>query len=310
MICKEKAKVAILMSTYNGEQYVLEQLESIQNQVDVKLDIYIRDDFSTDTTYEQLKKYCISHENVQLYRDNNVGVGNSFMQLLYYVPDFYDYYAFSDQDDIWEKDKIIQAIECLVNNNAILYGSNQRCVDSEENFLEYRYNKDERINLSPESILERNMIAGCTMVFTRELYLILNKHRPTPDLLHNRIHDVWVAMVASLCGKIYYDNRAFMNYRQHEKNLVGAYDYGIICDIKRKIKKIFCVAERNGRSRLAEEIVYYFPLESQKHDCLKMAANSKTVNGKLLLLKNRYKFIIYTGETQLGFMLKVLLGVF
>ena len=99
-------KVAILMSTYNGEKYLDEQIGSILAQEGVDVTLYIRDDGSSDRTAEIIKYYCKRYHNVSFTQGENLGVGNSFMQLVYDAKDVYDYYAFADQDDIWLRDKL------------------------------------------------------------------------------------------------------------------------------------------------------------------------------------------------------------
>lgn len=94
-------KVAVLLSTYNGSKYIKEQIDSILSQEGVNIDIYIRDDESTDETVNIIYEY--KSNNIFLTEGKNIGVGNSFMELLYSVPEIYDYYAFADQDDIWSE---------------------------------------------------------------------------------------------------------------------------------------------------------------------------------------------------------------
>ena len=104
-------KVAILMSTYNGEKYLDEQIGSILAQEGVDVTLYIRDDGSSDRTAEIIKYYCKSYHNVSFTQGENLGVGNSFMQLVYDAKDVYYYYAFADQDDIWLPEKIKMAAD-------------------------------------------------------------------------------------------------------------------------------------------------------------------------------------------------------
>ena len=98
--------IAVMMSTFNGEAYVEEQINSILNQLNVKISLFIRDDGSKDKTISIIRNKINRNSNIQLIQGENVGVGNSFMNLLYSTPDDYDFYAFSDQDDIWESEKI------------------------------------------------------------------------------------------------------------------------------------------------------------------------------------------------------------
>ena len=123
-----KPTVAVLMSTYNGENYISEQIESILSQKDVNIKLYIRDDGSEDKTLSILKQYSVL-DNVKLVVDGeNIGPGNSFMRLLYTYAGLegVEFFAFSDQDDIWFSNKIAIAIETLGDSGqAKLYCSNQ-----------------------------------------------------------------------------------------------------------------------------------------------------------------------------------------
>jgi rhamnosyltransferase len=302
---------AVLISTYNGSKYIREQLDSILAQNTVAIDIYVRDDGSTDgKTREILCEYASQYSNFFVVFSKNIGVGNSFMTLLYSVPDKYEYYAFSDQDDIWDKEKISVSIETLEKTGALLYASNQECVNKNGISQGLRYEKDCRIHLEPIPILEKNMLAGCTMVFSGKLYKLLTEEgrRPSSDLLENRIHDVWVAMIASLYQAITYDERAFMKYRQHENNVVGAYEESIFCRIKQILMKIVNRKLRNGRSMLAREVCFKF--HDQADHLLQVCANSSTLRGKLQILKHNKEFRCYTKENRLSFFIKVMLGFF
>lgn len=136
-------KVAILMSTYNGSRYLSEQIDSILCQEGADVTLYIRDDGSSDQTIDIIKKYAKKYQNIILTTGQNVGVGNSFMQLVYDCPDDFDYYAFSDQDDIWLKEKLKVAIDNIKQKDTpTLYASNQMLVDENGKQISLRYSKD------------------------------------------------------------------------------------------------------------------------------------------------------------------------
>lgn len=100
--------VQVVMSTYNGEKYLKEQIDSILSQEGVDVRLYIRDDGSSDRTTDILASYQ-EHKNVKIEKGNNLGFAKSFLTALDEC-DEADYYAFSDQDDVWEKDKLSTAI--------------------------------------------------------------------------------------------------------------------------------------------------------------------------------------------------------
>lgn len=300
------SSVAVLMSAYNGEKYIREQIDSILNQQGVEVSLFVRDDGSCDSTKVILDDYQ-KRGLTTVYYGDNLGVGNSFMQLLYTVPASFDYYAFADQDDIWATDKLIRAIEMLQDSGKALYASNQECVDYQGKSLGLRYEQDKFIHLLPEQIISRNMIAGCTMVFTSKLRDVMaaQDSRPSESLLRNRIHDVWVASAASLNGGIIYDSLSFISYRQHGNNVVGAYEGGFVKKLRQRLKKLSNKEFRKGRSALAKELMRCFPSAAAQFPLVGVCAG-----GKSGVLKNSKILRSYTGESYLGFTVKVLLGLF
>lgn len=300
-------KIAVLMSTYNGQKYIRNQIESILNQNGVDVDLYIRDDGSSDNTLNIIKEY----KNIILYQGKNIGVGNSFMNLLYCVPQQYDYYAFSDQDDIWMTDKLIIAINKIKDNyngGSVLYCSNQILVDKDLKKIGMRY--DIAPDISCEQIFSVNKVSGCTMVWNKTLQKLLCNKKPSCDLLKCRIHDVWVAIVASISGKIIYDSNGYILYRQHENNVVGGIEDNKLDKLKYGIKKIKEKKLRNGRSLMAKEVLELFPEQAKKYNVFLLSKDLESINGKLKIIRNNKLFRQYTGENRLSFSLKVLLGVF
>ena len=253
---EKKPGVAVILSTYNGERFLKEQMESVLSQKGAEIYVFARDDGSTDATVEILKSF---EGRVRVYEEENAGVGNSFMQCLYKTGEEYDYYAFCDQDDVWLDNKLLRAIEeidAYIKDNGeacpVLYCSNQMLTDAEGNETGLRHEKP--LNTAYLQVLNNNLLTGCTMVWNKEMQKLLydENRRPSQDLLQKRIHDVWVAMVASVAGKIIYDENAYIRYRQHESNVVGSEGTGTVTGWKKKLKD---PSLRNGRSTLAREIL-------------------------------------------------------
>ena len=103
-------KIAVLLSTYNGEKFLSVQLESLLAQKDVDLTIFVRDDGSSDTTPNVLVQFAAQHNNIHLRLEKNIGVIASFFDLMTTVDDDFDYYALADQDDYWLPEKLISAV--------------------------------------------------------------------------------------------------------------------------------------------------------------------------------------------------------
>lgn len=312
-----RPKVAVLMSTYNGEKYIREQIDSILAQKDVDVTLFIRDDGSTDETINIVKEYIHGSikENgisrIHIKRGKNAGPGSSFMRLLYSVPDTFDYYAFSDQDDIWLEDKLYVAVNTLKKTNKMLYTCNLMCVDKDGNEIGLR--NQQPADHSCYAIMLSNKTNGCTMVFTNELFKLVSEkcRRPKEVLFTARCHDTWLGAVSAVMNEIVYDFDYHMYYRQHENNVIGAYDYdSFLKRAKAKYKKIINKSKRNGRSKLAKELYSCFPEYLESHPYIRMAAQADTIKGKLYLIKNYDFYRKYADQGRLMYILYVLFGLY
>ena len=103
-----KNTVTVFMSTYNGEKYLEQQIESILHQEHVKVKLFIRDDGSKDNTIKILRKYS-KLSNIHVIYGDNIGYAKSFLKIIE-NNEYTSYYSFSDQDDIWLPNKLHEAI--------------------------------------------------------------------------------------------------------------------------------------------------------------------------------------------------------
>lgn len=211
-------EVTVLMSVYNGEPYLREQLDSLLGQKGVRLSILARDDGSSDRSREILEEYqargCLTW-----YTGENLRAARSFLHLLREAPQS-DYYAFCDQDDYWLEDKVRIALDCLETldeNRPALYYGRPRLVSAD---LTPIYGSDRARDkmLDFKSALINSNATGCTMVFNRSLRdKVLEK---TPDYLS--MHDTWLHKVCIVTGgQLYFDEDVHILYRQHGSNAVG-----------------------------------------------------------------------------------------
>ena len=215
MNCEMEKSVCILMSTYNGEKYIKEQIESIIGQKGVNVHLVVRDDGSSDRTVEVIKTYIDQGADIELIQGENVGPSESFLELIYMDKE-YEYYALADQDDIWHKEKICSAVQKLkiLDEQPSLYYSSVTLVDS--------YGKPLPIHASTEEATTDNGLfgfyaTGCTIVYNKRMHELLMKYRP-----HNVfMHDAWLLTVACYCGRVVYDEQSYIDYRQHERNVIG-----------------------------------------------------------------------------------------
>lgn len=247
-----KDKVAILLSTYNGEQYLKDQIESILNQTHQDFTLYIRDDGSTDNTISLLDNY--SSESIELIQDElgNVGIAKSFRMLMESVSA--DYYLFADQDDIWELNKLEilldRAKQSPHQNEPYLLFSNMSVFD-ENSGEKYDFFKKFKINSEAiETGLFRGTISGCLMLFNEAA-----KQRALATHVNSgMLHDWDVFMTCYLFGKIELIDPQLIHHRLHDKNAIGQiFELPISVLVKDLIKYFF-----NSRAYRKIELETYF----------------------------------------------------
>ena len=215
----DTVKVCVMLSSYNGEKYIREQIDSILAQElpeQCDLSLIVRDDGSTDGTIDILAEYE-GRGLLTLIQGENLGVTGSFFALLNHTTGKYDYYSFSDQDDRWHEDKMFRALSVLSRKDKKiphLYCSEYYyCDEHLGSPVPSTHNKlDPRVSL----LLFENTISGNTIVFNDALasYVI--------QAGRNGIycHDWWVALVASAVGDIEYDDQFYsLDYRRDGRNV-------------------------------------------------------------------------------------------
>lgn len=308
-------KILILLSTYNGEKYLDEQLNSIYAQKNVRVHILARDDGSTDTTLSILRKYQTTYGQMTIYSDKNIGCKKSFFKLIQIASSLnavFDYYAFSDQDDIWDSDKLISAINILdtSQNKYKLYYSDSRCVDN--NVKEIPVLPIITEESLPSAVISSHSL-GCTQVFNNSLLykasIINTSILPSlTDQEYMPQHDTWLLVTArSLNGFLYHDLVPHINYRQHASNVVGGGTNSSISTFFSRLKRHW--QHPNMRSRLALYIIIayaeYLP-EASYMILTQIAYYKSTLKSKLRLLFSRK---IVTGNRAIDIPMKILIAL-
>ncbi len=300
--------VAVLMSTYNGEKYLKEQIDSILNQKNVQVILVVRDDGSTDQTISMLQRYEVEGQLI-LRAGENLGVGNSFMDLLYHAPQA-DYYAFADQDDIWLENKLDVAIQKIdEKGGAVIYSSNQMLVDGEGNQLGLRYQTPPFTRLFP--LIDRNILCGCTMVMNQEMARVISQEhrRPSKELLKKRLHDSWLLQAGNCIGSVLYDEQSYILYRQHGDNVVGVKKMSPWKRLGLYVNVILGKNQGHLRSWTANELrrCYGDIVVGEAKEVLDLYGGLRTWKGKKQFLSSEYATQV-TGNRKL-FSLKVWFGL-
>lgn len=301
--------VTVLMSTYNGEKYLREQLESIFNQKNVHVRMIVRDDGSDDHTVDILREYQQKYSDMKIILDGEKKYAcMSFLSLITEFSDD-DYFALADQDDIWDFDKLECAIAKLKNedeNQILLYFSNLKIVDSEGEF--YRLSHDtERNTCNKYSSLIDNQVTGCTAVYNRKLAEFVNGRKPKDFSMH----DAYLFIVASFFGKVVYDSKAHISYRQHGNNTIGAnLQKPKTRDVlKRGIKRIFNRKLQPRKDNAKQFYAVYSDLlnDIDKEKVRELADYKKSLSSRIKLLLDK-DFSSFSNKKTLFFKVLVLLG--
>ena len=216
-------KVAVLLCTMQAQHFLAHQLNSIATQTHPSWAIWASDDGSDDHTHAILEYYQ-SHwgeSRLSIHAGPEEGSTANFLSLTCRADIDADYFAYADQDDIWEADKLGRAVAWLTtvpDNTPALYGSRTLLVDGRNQHLGYSpmFNKEP----SFRNALVQSIAGGNTMVFNRAARDLLRKAGENVEAI---THDWWAYMLVTGCGgSVHYDPYPTVRYRQHANNQFGA----------------------------------------------------------------------------------------
>ena len=221
-------QVQIVMAVYNGSLYLKEQLESIINQDYKNWQLLISDDNSNDDSLEIINSYAAKDNRIKVVlKDTAFGnAGTHFLSLLKITTS--KYVMCSDQDDVWDSNKITVCLNAMVQEEStspdtpILIHTDLRVVDSELNHIADSFYKYSGINPNTSTFefhIATANVTGCTMLIyanLRDLIKLTNNDR------YICMHDWWCSLIASAFGRIGFIDNQTICYRQHENNTLGA----------------------------------------------------------------------------------------
>jgi glycosyltransferase involved in cell wall biosynthesis len=238
--------VIILLSTYNGQTYLGELLESLRTQTAAeRVHLLIRDDGSTDATRSVLAAANLSPLAVGLIKGPNLGLNASFATLARAVPQGFSTIMLCDQDDVWLPDKVALAAEALSNadpETPTLYCSRSTLTDADLNPI--GLTADARRGPSLRHALFQNIAPGHTMAFNPAL-LRLFSATFNDDAI---IHDWWLYLLAVSHGQVIFDPEPHAYYRQHGGNEIG-YSASRLQRLRRDLRRLV----REDRSALTQQ---------------------------------------------------------
>lgn len=298
-------KIGVVLATYNGEEFIEDQLISIVSQKGVQIDwILINDDGSSDNTLSVIYNLQKRFSFIKLLQSNDLGPRKAFFHLLNNIPSTgVDYVALSDQDDIWLPGKLFEAIGEMKKTRASLSISSVISA----NFQTHHYDTSgyDEFLYSFSQALVRNNAIGMTMVLDAEL--VSKLRLPDGSLSEYVLHDWWIYVSALALGKTvtFIDNPGVL-YRQHGKNVVGGDKMTKFNWMKRQLKNV--KSRKNVRKNLATILLQQYRGELTELNAEQLVRISEyqslSVVGKYDLVKHK---VVDGGSFKRNVLLMVLL---
>ena len=241
--------ILIMMTTYNGEEFLIQQIESICQQSYSNWQLVVRDDGSSDQTLAILNTYAEKDARIQVVQNQTDyhGAYPNFWGLVAYCKQLkaYDYYMFADQDDVWDKDKLEVYMDFCsdkgLNEPLLVYGD-MRIIDGDGKVTSNSLEANLGIAYTNAiSTFFAHKVHGCNSFFNRclfELALPLSPEEPEAKYVS---HDNYYTKFAALLGQVYYLPRPMMSYRRYGTNVTSQHAYDF--KLKRILKRLTALEE-------------------------------------------------------------------
>jgi len=230
-----KKSIAIMISAKNGDLFIQKQLKSIITQTHTNIDIYISDNNSYDQTIQKINNFIHHHKlkNIFLLDGHDLHFGNNFVILAQTISKKYDYYAFCDQDDVWNPDHTVRAIEAIENTSRThptLFCSRTLLVnDADKDIGSSKFFKK---GATFKNALVQSIAGGNTMVFNYKAYELLLEIEARKSYITSHDWLMYLLVSGHQDGLVIYSSIASVKYRQHRNNLIGS-NNGFINKLKR-----------------------------------------------------------------------------
>ena len=213
------------MTTFNGEKYIREQIESILKQISLSDELIISDDGSTDSTVQIIEEYQKKYRNIFLFNGPHEGVVKNFEFVL--SKSNGDYIFLCDQDDVWNDNKVKKVIDIFKDTNTLLILHDATIIDGEGNIIENSFFAHRKSKKGFLKNVIKNSYLGCCMCIKRP---ILNIALPFPDKIE--MHDWWIGLLGEKIDNPIFIEDKLIKYRRHGNNVSSFHHH--------PIKKMIC----------------------------------------------------------------------
>lgn len=305
-------KVAVILSAYNGEKYIREQIESIIDQSFTNFDLFIHDDGSNDATSKIIKEFDDRYENVHIIVEKKkLGYPECFIEMLKTVEN-YRFYAFCDQDDVWNKKKLangVKALGVLNEKKPLLYYTAVNYCDSNLNYIRgsrFAANMKGLMQLSLTDVLFGGEAMGMTYMFndvSRNALIEANEH--------GTFKDWFLKIYCSACGSTIYDPEPSAMYRRHEGAVTGKSNpSGKIKRYYSQIKEMFFSKDAFCEQKKIIAVLktkYFDKISDEDQKLLELFSTSNSVANRMkkVFYKKRFRRRMLD---ELGYRFAFLLG--
>ena len=303
--------IAVLLSSYNGENFIVQQLQSILSQkTDYPFTIFVRDDGSKDSTLHILNEFKVHHKNIVVIAGKNKGYVASFFELLKIsYSQGYDWFAFSDQDDYWLPNKLQDAVKKIkkYDYEPVLYGSKSLITD-DKLISTGKTTQIKKRNIKFYNTAIQNILPGHGQVINKKLAEVILKYTGSTKLIYSQ--DLWISTVASVTGKVIFDDQPHTLYRMHSNNQLG-YGKGKIQWITDHINRL----KQQESNKIAKQLKYfvkcYFSFLSleEKEEMKKFFNSQHTLMNRIIYAIHTRLYRQKQSETQI-FKLLYILGFY
>ncbi|MCR4717369.1 MAG: glycosyltransferase family 2 protein [Lachnospiraceae bacterium] len=241
---QNKPVATILMATYNGEKYVIDQIKSLLDQTYRPLEIIVIDDCSTDNTVDVIRRYCDSYDIGRLVTVKESGLNKGVVKnFLDAINSFRDrkYIFLCDQDDYWQPNKVELMMKKMLqleneDNMPYVLCHNYNIADENNNVIEQK----EIGSVEFKDLIYHPQIPGCCMMING---LLIERLRVASDKIN--MHDWYLSLVAGLLGKNVVLDEYLVNYRQHEDVVSGLKENKSSLEIINKYRRGAVVSNGN-----------------------------------------------------------------